>query len=446
MRRLQFIIFIIILFTVITVHAQEDHESGKSLLIESIEIEGNTKTKDHVIRNYLSVREGSMITREEMLANELRLRQTFFFKEVDMYVVPGSAKGAASLLIKVKERKWPFFQFKSGFNELDGWYITPLGLRFDNILGHGNIFGWDFTIGDRVVSSNLEYIRPFIFGTEYDFQISIFGHNREFLHFLGPEQVMQRFKQIVKDNGVLIGMRGNSGLAKLFSFGFLAQNVMADSVLSLTTNGEEELNVPMPEFFNVPSDTQKIRKAVFAATVDTRNSLGYPTGGWWGGLTYELSAKDLGSYADYNKITLDLRRYQPLWKKVVLALHAKTGAVGDQAPFYEKFYLGGPNSVRGYADRSLTPAGYASRLAIGSAELRFPLTARRSADRFNAALFVDTGYAWNEEDEFDFSNFNTGLGFGLRIKLPVIGILRSDFAWSTPNSDFQFHLSLGQAF
>ncbi len=445
MRRLHFI-FLTIIFSLSAMFAQESHDEAKSLVIESIEIEGNTKTKPHVIRNYLPVKEGDSITKAQMLAIEFRLRQTNFFKEVDMYVVPGSEKGMASVLVKVKERKWPFLQFKSGFNELDGWYITPLGIRLDNILGRGNVFGLDITLGDRVVASRLEYIRPFIFGTEYDFEISLLGHNRQFLHFLKPDGApQQQYEQEVRDGGILIGLNGNSGLAKLFSVAFIAQNVMADSVLTIGS-GDDRIEVLQPEFFNVPSDTQKIRKAAFSATVDTRNSRGYPTNGWWGAFSYELSAKDLGSFADYNKFIVDLRRYQPIWKKVVLALHAKAGSVGDNAPFYEKFYLGGPNSVRGYADRSLTPEGYAANLAIGSAELRLPLTARRTPDRFNAAFFVDTGYAWNEGDEFDFANFNTGLGFGVRIKLPIIGILRSDFAWSTPDSEFQFHLSLGQAF
>jgi outer membrane translocation and assembly module TamA len=56
------------------------------------------------------------------------------------------------------------------------------------------------------------------------------------------------------------------------------------------------------------------------------------------------------------------------------------------------------------------------------------------------------GYAWNEPDTWDFKRLKAGLGFGVRLKLPIVGLLRMDFAYPVPEYDFHFHLSLGHTF
>ena len=419
-------------------------QSSASLIVESIEIVGNSKSKTHVIQNYLTIVEGQPVTRQQLAADRFRLLQTHFFKDVEMLITPGSEKGLAKVTIKVTERKWPFLQFKSGFNELDGWYISPLGLRFDNIFGRGNILGFELLIGDRVGGARLEYVRPFLFGTEYDFGVQLFGYNREFLHFFGNEQ----FNQQINDNGIQLQLRGNSGLAKYFSGAFVAENVIADTFLTRGT-GDNEQRFDVPGFLSVPGDTQKIRRFVLAATVDTRDQKLNPASGWWGSLTLDQSSKELGSFASYFRLTADIRRYQPLYKKLIGAVRFRWGQVSDSAPFYEKFYLGGPNSLRGYEDRSLTPAGYAANITQGSAELRFPLSRRLRDGRLIGVLFYDAGFAWNDPEKFDFSHLKSGVGFGVRVRLPIAGLLRLDIAYPLPangNDDLRVHLSLGHTF
>lgn len=414
----------------------------KSLIVESIRIEGNTKTRASVIRNYLSIEEGKPVTPRQISADEFRLQQTNFFKDIYIVTLPGSEKGTAQIIVHVKERRWPFFlQFKSGYNELDGWYISPLGIRFDNLLGHGNIFGGDFVIGDRITATHIGFIRPFIWGSEYDFQIEVFGTQQDFVQFVEGDQ----FNQLVKEGGLKLGISGNSGVPKFFSLAFISQNAEADSFLTQGKN--KSTKYPPPPYLAMDSGKKEIRRFVLAFTVDTRDRKGNPSAGWWGSASYDQSSKDLGSFANYYSTVVDLRRYQPIWKNLTGAIRLKWGKISEDAPFYEKFYLGGPNSLRGYDDRSLTPPGYASNITQGSAELRFPLSARmKNKDRLIGVLFYDAGYAWNQPDTWEFKNLKAGLGFGVRLKLPIIGLLRMDFAYPVPEYDFHFHLSLGQTF
>ncbi|RMH75070.1 MAG: hypothetical protein D6681_22525 [Calditrichaeota bacterium] len=415
---------------------------GRTLVVDSIAIQGNTKTRPQVILNYLTFRKGEHITREEVEANQRRLLQTNFFKDVELLVQPGSQKGHAYVVIKVRERYWPFLQFKSGFNELDGWYISPLGLRFDNIFGRGNIIGAELLIGDRVSSTHFEFIRPFLWGTEYDLEFRLFGTTREFLHFMAGE----RFRQEVRDGGLQIAIRGNSGLARYFSLAYVSQRVESDSFLTGSREGKK-FRIDAPPYLPAAGDTQKIRRILVAFTVDTRDRPIHPTRGWWGAISFDQSATALGSFADYSRIIVDIRRYQRLWKQLIGAVRLKWGRVSQQAPFYEKFYLGGPNSLRGYDDRSLTPAGYAANLALGTVELRFPLSARlKDKSRLVGVLFYDAGYAWNRPDRLEPDRIRSGAGFGVRVRLPIVGMLRLDFAYPVPDNDLHVHLSLGHTF
>ncbi|MEZ4748105.1 MAG: BamA/TamA family outer membrane protein [Calditrichia bacterium] len=431
-----------ILIFLIAVAALQPLFGQQALTVETLEITGNSKTRESVIRNYLTIRENEPVTREQLAADEARLRSTNFFKEVQISIMPGSEKGLAKVTVTVSERKWPFFQFKSGFNELDGWYISPIGLRFDNILGRGNVFGWELVIGDRVAGARLAYVRPFLFGSEYDLGVQIFGYNREFLHF----QPDERLRQQVRDAGFKLQISGNSGLAKYFSAAIVGQNVVPDTFLTRERNGDERFDVPA--FLQQPVDTQKIGRFILAFTVDTRDQKIHPLSGWWGSAVLDQATKELGSFASFYRFTVDVRRYQPLWKKLTGAARIRWGTVSESAPFYEKFYLGGPNSLRGYADRSLTPPGYAAEIAQSSVELRFPLSRRLKYDRFTGVLFFDAGYAWNDPEAFDFSKFKSGIGWGLRLRLPIVGLLRTDFAYPLDGDDreMRVHVSLGHTF
>ncbi len=417
-------------------------QTERSLILEEILIEGNKKTKRSVIENYLDLKPGQSITKEQIRQTQTRLEQTNFFKEVELLISPGTKPGNARLTLKIKERWGPYFSFRSGYNELDGWYISPLGLHFDNQFGKGNIFGSELLVGDRIAGLNITYVRPFFFGSEYDFTAEIFAHGRDFRHFLDGK----RFQHNVPTGGLKLNFTGNSGLARFFSASYISQNVDSDSLFQPAT-GESEGQPVTGALLDVAGLNQ-INRFVLTFQVDTRNKRINPSSGWWGSISYDQSTKQLGSFADFYRFIVDVRRYQPLYKKMIVATRLQYGNVSDVAPFYEKFYLGGPNSLRGYQDRSLTPEGYAANMALASGEIRFPLSARlKDPDRLTGVFFYDAGYVWSDPESFEINRVKAGLGVGMRVKLPIAGILRVDLAYPVPNYDnYKIHVSLGHTF
>ncbi len=435
--------FCIILCIVHGVEAQQENErkSVPELLVQSIQIAGNKRTSSEVILSFLSFRSGDHINEIQLEKDKRRLEDSHFFKEVTVYTQPGTERGQVILYIEVKERTWPYFQFKGGFSELDGWYISPLGVRFDNLLGHGNYGGIEFFIGDRLTSLDISYQQPDFFHSNIDFRFLLYSRSRQFVHY----QEGQKFLQRVDNGGMGLRLNSTLGLMKYLWFDFILESFTAADEMWKAGKKDQKIDVPVSlQFF---SGTNRIGRFVVSYNVDTRDHTAYPRHGFWGSLAFDQVQTRHAVFENYRKLIFDLRGYQEITHHWVLAIRTKLAVANENTPFYDRFYLGGPNSLRGYADRSLNPIEYASHLVQSSAELRFPLTQHKIPHHFlTGILFYDIGQAWSEPDSFDRNKFHSSLGYGLRFRLPFIGLLRLDFAYPIPTYDLMVHLSLGHTF
>lgn len=192
----------------------------RPVIIERIEIEGATKTDKAVISRYLTISAGDTISLSRLgriiESDARRLAQTNFFKEVDYYTRRGTERGNVIVVFDIKERKWPYFQFEGGHNDLDGWFFVPASLRFDNFFGKGNLVGLRFVLGHRVTKLTLGYRNPNIFGRRGFFDAELFGAGQEFINYLGVNRTMQN----VDFGGLRVKIGGNDGLFKHFNIGF----------------------------------------------------------------------------------------------------------------------------------------------------------------------------------------------------------------------------------
>ncbi|MGH7451796.1 MAG: POTRA domain-containing protein, partial [bacterium] len=160
---------LIVFFSILVMSPVWAQEQGGQLVVERIEIQGVRKTKLHVIHRYLSFRAGNVLTPEIIERDSQRLLATNFFKSVDFSAAPGSAKGKVIVNIEVQERRLPTLEFAGGYSELDGWYISPIGVRYDNLFGTGHFLGLRVIIGDRVGGFNFRFRQPNIFNSNLNF-------------------------------------------------------------------------------------------------------------------------------------------------------------------------------------------------------------------------------------------------------------------------------------
>ncbi len=416
---------------------------NRQLTLESFEFVGNSKTRPDVIRSRVGLEVGDEITPEIIERSRLRLERTNFFKEVSVYARPGSQKGRIVLIVEVRERRWPYFQFEGGHNDLDGWYFVPASLRFDNAFGRGSRFGLKWFLGDRQSKLSLGY------GAEifhrFDFSVELFAANKDFIHYLNS----LRASQNVNYGGLALRVSGKSGFLRHVFLGYRSLSYEPDNFARREDNARIEGGV-LPA--NVADDLGKrtFQTLALGLRLDTRDNPVYPLKGVWGAFTTELTDETEGGTAQFTKLTLDVRAYQRIDSKRVFALHAKAGYVTQFSPFYERFYLGGANNLRGYRERRLTPTGWGAKLFLTNAEIRFPLTKERFPyHKSTGVVFFDAGGIWENGQKPSFDDLRASVGVGVRIKLPVIGIGRFDFAVplsKIDQNDFKFHISLGHTF
>ena len=416
------------------------------LIVESIEIEGNTKTKREVILHYVSFRKGDAVTAESLNANWLRLSQTNFFKDVDLYTRPGSEKGHVIVVIEIKERRRPFLQFEGGHSDLGGWYFVPLSLRFDNMFGRGNFSSLQFYLGDRHSKLSLNYSNRNLFDASAYLDIELHGGQQRFIHYIDSQEAIQD----VDVGGLDIRFGGNKGIFKYIYFGFQTKTYQPKASLKFTENDSTVEEAGIPIELALQAQKRQFSTISIGLHADLRDNAIYPLKGFWGALIFGQTKETLEIKNHFRRFTVDARAYQQVVNKNVIAVNLKAGYVGDEATFYQRFYLGGANSFRGVPERRLTPLGYGTKFFLSHLELRFPFSSKSVLKTgASGVLFFDIGGLWQAGQDPKGEDLFNSFGFGFRFKLPVVGLTRMDFSFPLDeinDDDFQFHLSLGHAF
>lgn len=171
----------------------------------------------------------------------------------------------------------------------------------------------------------------------------------------------------------------------------------------------------------------------FVITRDSRDFIFNPTSGSYMALRAEVAKKFLFANVDYNRFTFEARTYLPIYWKFVLMGRIKAGVVTstDEVPLYKRFYAGGvgDDGVRGYSDRSLSPEVEGRRvggsaLLINNLELKLKLSPSLSF-----LAFYDAGNAFESYKDVNLHNLYRGIGVGVRIEIPMMGILGFDMGY-----------------
>jgi len=436
------VILILVFFLTKNVFSQTS-PAIRQLIVEDIEIVGNKKTKPEVILRHLNFGVGDPIDPFVIDINSQRLSQTNFFKEVQFYTRRGSEKGKLVVIIEVKERRWPYFQFEGGHSDLDGWFFVPASLRFDNLFGRGSKMGARFLFGDKTSEFSIFYHNNSLFSGTTFLDAQLFNAEQRFEHYLGDLKT----EQMVEFNGLRLKLGGNKGLFKYLHVAFRSETYIPESFFT-TTN--DSIISRLPAIISRNLGKTKIGTLSLGLSGDFRDNRAYPMNGFWGALIAESSSDKSNSDLTYTKITLDARFYKELHDKKVLAFHFKGGWVDEDAPFYERFYLGGANSLRGYPFSRLTPLGGGTKLLLTNTEFRFPLTITNFPyHKSSGVVFFDAGGIWMPGEDPRLEDFFASFGVGVRVKLPVIGLTRFDFSFPLnkfDENDFKVHFSLGHTF
>lgn len=403
--------------------------SAQTLTLESVEISGNARTNEQTVLAYLGLQPGDALDSDRILDGIDALRDSELFETVAFRTRAGSERGRVILALDVVERGFEF-RFGTGYRDLDGWYLIPAQLRADNRLGRGEQLRLQAKIGYRVAGIE------FIFGERalptrpFDWGIKFASEELDRPYFI--DGIEYRHRIVRGELGAHLGRRVSDRWR--LEVGARFQEVELDSVPTARV-GDDVQGIAQGDalpFEDLPSEIAAVSGDRRQRTIlhtdlvhdsrAAREIAATPVSGLWGRLRAEAFVADASTVGS---LTADVRAYRKL-AGGALAFRARGGFIGDDAPFIDRFHLGGLYTIRGFPSQSLSPPEGDTAYWSTSLEYRAALVGRTHDPRLAGVVFVDAGDGFVSGDTGS-QELAASAGFGLRLRVPWFHSLGIDF-------------------
>lgn len=422
------------------------------LRLEDVELEGATRTSRETVLRFLPLAPGQAIDQVSLVAAVEELRDRRLFESVDFYTRPGSGRGRLVLVLEVEEHGVDF-RWAAGNTDLDGWYLVPAMVAWENVSGRADYLDLQWRAGFRHGGMLLNYLRPHMADGRTYWGARLGAVSTERPYVAGGVE----YRHEVKEAGV--GMVLGRGLGDHWigelGLAFEGVDVVKESV-AFTASGDGTVSIddevsgdalPAPVRDVVGQHTRLILHADLQHdTRAERKRAGTPVGGFWGRLKTTARLQGKRSHVG---VLGDIRHYAEV-PGGVAALRLRGQFVTDQAPFHDRLYLGGMYSARGFGTHSLSAPGGDTWLASGSLEWRTRiLPDRRGGTRLAGLLFLDAGASGGGEPDF-IDGVSLSTGYGVRWKVWWLDWIGLDVGF--PLTDraldhrFQVNASIGWSF
>jgi outer membrane protein insertion porin family len=399
----------------------------------TLEIRGNFKTKDKVIRREFQVFPGDVFDSREVARSVQRLRALGFFKTVETTVVPGEEPGERNLVVEVEEGRTGNLMFGAGVSSNNG-IIGQFQLSFENFdiadwpkslsdllmgnafVGAGQRLLLQFSPGTELSQARVLFADPYIFDTRFSFTSDFYLSQRDFDDY----------------------REGRLG-ARLSLGRKLSDRLSARVTYRMEEVDISEVDTLAPDVL-AAEGASDLRSLAFNVTYDHTDSIWTPSKGYRLSGTGEVAGDFLGSDWNYVKGIVDASWYHTLFetrsgRKHIVSLKGTVGAVqafddDSQVPFFDRFFAGGRGSVRGFAYRGLGPEQDGTKVggefsAVASAEYLFPIyqtiVDRQPVEMIRGVVFCDAGEVASDLNDIGGAKVRVSVGVGLRLTIPGFG-------------------------
>jgi len=387
---------------------------GQEVYIERIAVSGNTKTRDNVIRRQIKLAEGDKFSSSRIERTNLNLRKLDFFEEAEIVPSEGSEPDKMDLEVKVKEKLTGSISVGGGFSSEDGLFAGGEVMQ-RNLFGRGQYLALKAYFSKESQRYSLSFTEPYFMDTSLSAGFDVYNWVREYNDF-------------TKD---AIGGKIRFG----YPFGswshWYAAYTYEDAKITDVADGASLI---------IKDQEGRQVKSSVSGTVE-RDSTDHPflpTQGSVNRATVEYSTPLLGSDSEFVSYVLESGWYVPLFWKFVGFARGKYGYIWEPdsdkpAPLYERFFLGGINSIRAFDWGDVGPKDPETGDSIGgikyglvNLELLFPLLEKFG---MRGVVFFDAGNAYLDEESFDVTTFRTAIGGGIRWASPL-GPLRIEYGYN----------------
>jgi len=378
---------------------------GKRAYFERINIRGNSKTRDKVIRREMKISEGELFNNTNLEVSKRRINALGFFENVVVSTKRGSSDEFVEVNVEVIERPTGTFQIGAGFSSVEN-FIAQAQISQNNLFGRGQTLALQAQISSLRQLFLLRFVEPYFLDTQWTFAFDLYNQSRGFGTFYRNAS-----------GGTLTWGYPLSYEARAFLTYKLEDVSISTGSGGITTLGARQVPLEASSVANLfrGGVTSSLRASL---QWDSRNNRLFPTGGWHHTIFAEYASEYTGSENKFVRWGGFARHYRNLWGPFVLKLNAELGITTSTdplgVPISERYLVGGIYDIRGYAPRSLgpllltQPAGEPGQslgsLPLGgnmqiiwNSEIEFPLFKKVG---ISGVVFFDMGNAFNLEDRY----------------------------------------------
>ena len=397
-------------------------DKGELVYIERINVAGNPKTRDKVVRREMRVTETGLYSATGMKRSKQNLMNLGFFEEANIATAKGSASNKLNVSVDVKEKPTGTFSIGGGYSSLDG-FIGQGSVQQANFLGLGLKASLSASIGGKSNTYAVGLTDPYFLDSKWTLGGDIYR----------SERIYTDYTRRLVGADIKGGYPINDFVGTFLMYKFEIKDLYNPSGAYQALHDAESFNTS-----NVYPLGTTTTSSVFSSI--THNNTDYrmdPSSGMINSFSVEYAG--LGGDNKYARLTTDHTLFHPIYKKLIASTKLTLGYVGEvgqPVPIDEKFYLGGIYSLRGYRARTVSPTktqlvkdidGNQSNEQIylggtkeifGNVELTLPLLADAG---LKGVVFFDYGNSFNTFDTMLMS-----YGWGIRWASPI-GPLRLEY-------------------
>ncbi len=429
-----------------------DISEGHIFYIDHVDVSGYKDTKKYVFTREISVHPGDLYDNKKIKRSQTKILNLGFINDVQIGLQPTNDPNKVDLDFNIVEGRPGMFTAGLAMSSMDGLY-GELSLNHMNLFGRAQRVSLRTLFGKEILDYTVSWSTPWIYDKPISLGADLFN-TRRYRSFYTDNQAYTE-KRI--GGRVKVGPRFNDDIYQL-SFAYSFENIHIYDVEPAFRCREGQ----NPEEC-VPEGRTNLSTISTDFAIDTRDNIWDPTSGWRNSIGLALAGGPIGGDLDlwylnarsiFNYTVLNVGGNYP----IVFVLSNKIGSVQayGRTPFvpaYEKFFLGGADTIRGYERAGEIGPKYGGDMYyVMNAELRFPLAREGRRNMAQFAFFFDLGNSWNKFDDLEFSlgpdekQFKAGVGVGLRFTTPSLPI-RIDWGYGLnhgPNQDkshFYFNIS-----
>jgi len=384
-------------------------DPGRRVYVRRINVAGNTKTRDEVVRREMRQLEGAYYDASKIQLSKSRIDRTQYFKDVSVETAPLADRAdQVDLNFTVEEKPTGSLLLGAGFSSVDKLVVSG-SVSQSNVFGSGKFLAVQVNSGKVNQAYALSYLDPY-------FTVD------------GVSQGFDLYKRSVDASSLSVGAYTTSTLGAGFKFGYPLSETDGVNFGLVAEHVKLGLTATSPFTYTRFATDFGTSYTYGAGSIgwgrDRRDSAIQTTRGSLTRASIEVAAGNL----QYYRANIGEQWFYPLSRTVTLALTGDLGYVhgisGKPVPFFKNFYAGGPGSVRGYKAFSLGPQDAESnvlggtRKVSGAAEVLFPMPGAQQDKSLRLSAFVDAGQVYAADQKIALGDLRYSAGVGLAWNSP----------------------------